>query len=252
MTNEKMKIKTIPFDIHIPNLDGNGIAETVRVEVDAYFNPETGEDVLTPESLEFIERTQARHMGLLSAEEIKMLRERLGLTQNEMSNLLQIGAKTYTRWESGRARPSRSMNVLLCALRDGQLDMNYLCALHDPAHSKMWFSANRSQSVGFSFHRDIQPTQQAEFKNVLWESCSAWFDRFSDLWTGSGQGVIFRISDEPQNAPWLLSECKSEQAIEYKPAMRRTLTTSPPSRQAKKVAWRARLETPECESNISS
>jgi DNA-binding transcriptional regulator YiaG len=252
MTSEKMKIKKIPFDIHIPNLDGNGIAETVRVEVDAYFNPETGEDVLTPESLELIERTQARHMGLLSAEEIKALRERLGLTQNEMSNLLQIGAKTYTRWESGRARPSRSLNVLLCALRDGQLDMNYLCALRDPSHNKTWFGANRSRAVFLSFHGHIQPTQQPEFKNELWESCSAWFGRFSDLWTGSSQDVVFRISNETQNAPWLLPECKSEQTIEYKPTIRRTLTTSPPSWRGKKTAWRARHETSECESNISS
>jgi hypothetical protein len=144
------------------------------------------------------------------------------------------------------------MNVLLCALRDGQLDMNYLCALHDPGHNKMWFSANRSRSVFLSFHGDIQPTQQAEFKNELWESYSAWFGRFSDLWTGSGQDVIFRISNETQNAPWLLPECKSEQAIEYKPTTRRTLTTSPPSWREKKAAWRARLETPECEPNISS
>jgi DNA-binding transcriptional regulator YiaG len=124
-----MKLKDITFDVHIPNLDGDGIACTVPIEVQAYTDPETGEDVLTPESVQLVEKTQARCMGLMSAEEIKSLRQRLDLSQQEISELLQIGAKTYTRWESGRAMPSRSMNVLLCALRDGQLDLSYLGAL---------------------------------------------------------------------------------------------------------------------------
>lgn len=57
-------------------------------------------------------QTQARYMGLMSAGEIKALRQRFDLSQREMSEFLQIGAKSYTRWGSGRARPSRSMNVL--------------------------------------------------------------------------------------------------------------------------------------------
>jgi hypothetical protein len=60
-----------------------------------------------------------------------------------MSELLQIGAKTYTRWESGRDLPSRSMNVLLCALRDGQLNLNYLRALRTPSETGEWQSRNR-------------------------------------------------------------------------------------------------------------
>src|SRR6266849_3799718 len=101
MTVDKRKLKTIPFDLHIPNLDGDGIAFTIPIEVQAYTDPETGEDVLTAESTQLIEKTQARYMGLMSADEIKSLRQRLALSQNEMSELLQIGAKTYTRWESG-------------------------------------------------------------------------------------------------------------------------------------------------------
>ena len=132
MTKGKMKLKMIPFDVHIPNLDGDGTAEIITIEVQAYTDPGTGEDVLSPESMHLIEKTQARHMGLMTADEMKALRMRLGLSQDEMSDLLQIGAKTCTRWESGRARPSRSMNVMLCALRDGQLRVNYLRALRNP------------------------------------------------------------------------------------------------------------------------
>jgi DNA-binding transcriptional regulator YiaG len=161
-------LKTIPFDVQIPNFDGDGIAETITIEVQAYVDPESGEDILTPESLELIETTQARHMGLMSPEELRDLREeRLHLTQEEMSDLLQIGAKTYTRWESGRARPSRSLNVMLCAIRDGLLNVDYLRCLRDGrdwsslldrrlANSIVFFQADRVESVSMVVRDDVQ------------------------------------------------------------------------------------------------
>ena len=115
-----------PFDVHIPNLDGDGIAETIRIEVPVRVDAESGEEILTPDAHELIEKTKARRMGLMLPDEIRELRERFKLTQEQISELLQIGAKTYTRWESGRARPSRSLNLLLCALRDGALSLEYL------------------------------------------------------------------------------------------------------------------------------
>ncbi len=123
------ELRTTSFLVHVPNLEGDGIAESVSIEVQCFTDTETGEEVLTPESIEKIEQTKARRMGLISSDELKILRERLDLTQEGISDLLQIGAKTYTRWESGRARPSRSMNVLLCALRDGVISLEYLRAL---------------------------------------------------------------------------------------------------------------------------
>jgi DNA-binding transcriptional regulator YiaG len=142
-------LKTQQLNVHIPNLEGDGIAEIVPVDVQTYFDPDLGEDVLTPESLELIDRVKARRMGLLLPEEIKELRERLKLTQKEMSDLLQIGEKSYTRWESGRARPSRSMNVVLCALRDGQLDVNYLRVLQHPTARTVW-SARETPQPSFA------------------------------------------------------------------------------------------------------
>ncbi|HTI70749.1 MAG TPA: helix-turn-helix domain-containing protein [Candidatus Limnocylindria bacterium] len=122
-------IHTTIFNVHIPNVEGDAIAETVPLEVQFFIDSDTGMEVLTPDSLELIERTKTRRLGLILPEELKALRERLELTQEDISELLQIGAKTYTRWEAGRARPSRSMNVMLCALRDGVLTLEYLRAL---------------------------------------------------------------------------------------------------------------------------
>ncbi len=124
----------VKVPVVIPTLDGHGIAETVTVEVPGRIDPETGETFLTGEALAEIDRVKARRMGLLQPEEIRALRAGLGLTQKAMSELLQIGAKSYTRWESGRERPLRSTNILLRALRDGRLGMNYLQAIQLADH----------------------------------------------------------------------------------------------------------------------
>lgn len=126
------KIRT-KVAVQIPTLDGTAIAETVEVEVDAYQNPNDGEVYLTGQALEELDASKARHLGLLLPEEIKDLREQLGLTQKRMSELLQIGEKSYCRWETGRERPSRSLNLLLAALLDGRIDVAYLESRFKPS-----------------------------------------------------------------------------------------------------------------------
>ncbi|HWX21136.1 MAG TPA: helix-turn-helix domain-containing protein [Candidatus Binatia bacterium] len=129
-------VKKRTFEVHIPSLNGEGVAEVVPLEVEIIRDSDTGEEVLTPESLELIEKTKARLIGLLLPDEIKALREGLNLTQEGLSGLLQLGAKTLTRWETGRARPSRSMNMLLLALRDGRIDIEYLRARRQISKAK--------------------------------------------------------------------------------------------------------------------
>jgi putative zinc finger/helix-turn-helix YgiT family protein len=62
--------------------------------------------------------------GLLSADEIRMLRERLGLTQARLAHLLRLGSNTVSRWESGRNVQTAAMDILLRMIRDlpGSLD----------------------------------------------------------------------------------------------------------------------------------
>jgi DNA-binding transcriptional regulator YiaG len=124
ITNWRKVITKVP--VHVPTLDGVGIAETIQVEVEAYQNPEDGEIYVTGDGLKKLDEVKSRHMGLLLPEEIKELREQLGITQKRMGELLQIGEKSYCRWETGRERPSRSMNLLLVALFDGRIDVAYL------------------------------------------------------------------------------------------------------------------------------
>ena len=113
----------ISESVAIPTLDGKGVAETVQVKVLAWRNPKDGEIYLDGEALAELDRVKARHMGIMLPTEIKELREQLGVTQEKMANLLQIGAKSYCRWETGRERPSRSLNLLLVSLDDGRIDV---------------------------------------------------------------------------------------------------------------------------------
>jgi DNA-binding transcriptional regulator YiaG len=129
------QIEETDFEVAIPNAERTAIVERITIRVPVERDPVTGEEVLTSEALDLIEDTQARHMGLLLPGEIRALRKSLGLTQRGFGDLLQVGEKTATRWETGRGRPSRSLNVLLCALRDGQLPTWYLERLQKSTES---------------------------------------------------------------------------------------------------------------------
>lgn len=136
-----MKEGMIPIEtempVHIPTPDGKSVAETVMVKVPALKDPATGEVYLTGEAQEIMDKAKARLMGVLLPFEIKALRERADMTQREMSDLLGIGEKTYSRWETGRERPSQSLNRLLAALWEGRLSVGDLLASRQPEFS--WF-----------------------------------------------------------------------------------------------------------------
>jgi putative zinc finger/helix-turn-helix YgiT family protein len=59
------------------------------------------ETILEHGASELISEAQRRVLGLLTAKELQTLRNRLKKTQEEMSDLLGVGKKTYCRWESG-------------------------------------------------------------------------------------------------------------------------------------------------------
>jgi putative zinc finger/helix-turn-helix YgiT family protein len=64
--------------------------------------------------------------GLLTADEIRSIRERHDLTQGEMARLLRLGSNTISRWEAGRNVQTASMDVLLRMIRDVPGSLEYL------------------------------------------------------------------------------------------------------------------------------
>jgi putative zinc finger/helix-turn-helix YgiT family protein len=67
-----------------------------------------------------------RKYGLLSADDIRSIRERFGLTQAELARLLRLGANTISRWEAARNVQTASMDMLLRMIRDVPGTVDYL------------------------------------------------------------------------------------------------------------------------------
>ncbi len=121
-----MKTKQEQFEVLIPNRDGTAVAEKVPVTITLEWDEEVKEWLVTPDSHQLIEDTKARHMGLLLPAQFVELRKRHGYSQKEMGELFQAGGKSWTRWESGKHRPSRMVNLLIRALYEGEISINYL------------------------------------------------------------------------------------------------------------------------------
>ena len=78
-----------------------------------------GETVFPGETTRFIETAVAEQTEQLTPRELERIREDLGVaTQDEMSEILGLGLKTYHKWESGRQFPTRSMSYYIRVLAD--------------------------------------------------------------------------------------------------------------------------------------
>lgn len=75
-----------------------------------------GERLLPPELRRGIGAERYRVEDLLTPGEIRGIRSRYVLRQRDISALLRIGDRTYTRWENGLVVQSKSMNALLRVL----------------------------------------------------------------------------------------------------------------------------------------
>src|SRR5438094_7349708 len=69
-----------------------------------------------------------RKHSLLSADQIRAIRERFDLTQAEFARLLRLGANTLSRWEAGRNVQTEAMDTLLRLIRDLPGTIEYLRA----------------------------------------------------------------------------------------------------------------------------
>ncbi len=105
--------------------------EEVRIpDVPHSLCPECGEVVLRhDQARDLRERAIEQYrlqQGLLSAREIRAIRERFGLTQGDMARLLRLGSNTISRWESGRTVQTAALDILLRLIRDLPGSLDYL------------------------------------------------------------------------------------------------------------------------------
>lgn len=121
-----MKTAIQPFAIHIPDADGELTERIVSIDVPVLWDEIIQEWVLSEEAHEIIDKRKAQELGLLSPGQLRELRARHLQNQKQMGALFQVGEKSWSRWESGKHRPTRSINLLIRALYDGEISINYL------------------------------------------------------------------------------------------------------------------------------
>jgi putative zinc finger/helix-turn-helix YgiT family protein len=76
------------------------------------------EQILSHDLEQSLNCKRYERLGRLLPENIKAVRERLGLTQMEMAKCLSIGEKTYTRWETGRSLQNKANDNLIRLVGD--------------------------------------------------------------------------------------------------------------------------------------
>jgi putative zinc finger/helix-turn-helix YgiT family protein len=100
-----------------------------------------GETVFPGETTRFIESIVAEQSEQLTPRELERIREELCVeTQDEMSEILGLGLKTFHKWESGRQFPTRSMSYYIRVLADVPGAFEFL-------RRRAWRARNRVQTV---------------------------------------------------------------------------------------------------------
>lgn len=101
------------------------------------------------ESGKILKDFQRKVDGLLLAEEIKNIRKRLNLSQEEMAEILGGGLKSFARYETGQVCQSRGMDNLLRILDAYPFTMNVI---------------QKNQVKKLSLHREKKVINYEEFK----------------------------------------------------------------------------------------
>lgn len=127
----KNKKKLIDVMVHLPSEENPRVVGCL--EADFEYSEVFKDYVLSEESSLKIDSMRASYLGRFDGQAVKKLRKRLGLTQQQMSSLLGLGAKTITRWESNKSKPSLSMSENLKRIEliknlqdDGMLPDEYI------------------------------------------------------------------------------------------------------------------------------
>jgi len=116
-----------------------------------------GEYLLDPESENRISAAQRDALGLLSAEQLAAFRRKLSKTQEEMSDLLGLGKKTWCRWESNDHFQNESSDRYLRLLMLAPSNVRALETIESWKHG----IARELLAASFPFVRDIQAAQEA-------------------------------------------------------------------------------------------
>jgi len=148
-------------------------AERIRVVAEAVpvlTCPACEEIFYGPEAEQAHHRAICKALGLLTPEQIRGVRKRLGLNQEDFARLTGIGVATLSRWEKGRLMQTRSLDGYLQVLDAIPAAIRVLETLrgHPGQPTKPWRNLIitdpiRSRRARFRLHRcGADPVESAE------------------------------------------------------------------------------------------
>lgn len=127
-------IKKQTVQVKVFGTDGMPIG-TVPVEVPLEKDDITGEWCYGPEAIRIIDEVKRKHANILSPAQIRSIRDRFGKTQEGMCKMLGLGARTWTRWETGAMIPNPAMNKMLVGLLNGEYMIAQTSKIDGPSGS---------------------------------------------------------------------------------------------------------------------
>ncbi|MCM8760828.1 MAG: type II toxin-antitoxin system MqsA family antitoxin [Candidatus Omnitrophica bacterium] len=84
------------------------------------------EEFLPKEALNRVQAEKHKKRGLLTMEQLKEIRQKLGYTQEEMADLLGVGKKSYLRWEKGLYLQNKAMDRYIRLIAENPENINIL------------------------------------------------------------------------------------------------------------------------------
>lgn len=144
-------IKKQTVQVKVFGVDGMPIG-AVSVEVPLERDDITGEWCYGPDAIRIIDEVKRRYANIVSPSQVRCIRDRFGMTQEGMCKMLGLGARTWTRWETGAIIPNQAMNRMLLELLNG--DYTIAGMVKRESADRTWGDAHpklRRDSVGKVF-----------------------------------------------------------------------------------------------------
>lgn len=120
----------------------------ITFDMPGWYCEESGESIHTGEDMKVsdraLNRLKAEREGLPSPEEIRRIRTKLGLTQEQAGELIGGGPRAFQKYEAGDLLPSRAIGSALALLDHDPSGLAVLSARPHPASPSTSLSERRA------------------------------------------------------------------------------------------------------------
>jgi putative zinc finger/helix-turn-helix YgiT family protein len=240
--HEKMKIRRLKKTASFRGLE-------IPCRVEAYVCSECGIEAGTVHSTAAVQQELAeafrKKTGLLTGEEIKSLRKKKGLTQQELADRLKIGVASIKRWETGLIQSKSMDHALRLHLKENKLK--------DDFSGNRPLSLSRIKLVLITFEKKLGRALLRKNDRMLYAAKYLWYAdmlAFRDLgggMTGAGYAAL-PLGPQLNNYRDLVEEIRKADETQAEPLtkeelliIRKVVRAFPEDRQVYEAAHQEKI-----------